>query len=76
MTERSERTWTDSRWAGELKALGMALVGIVVLVVALIAEALWGNGVMAAILLTAIAVWLLWHYAPRLGIGGRHPRTH
>jgi hypothetical protein len=74
MTERSASTWSESRWAAELKALGAAAVAILVLVAALIAEALWGNGVMAAIILTAIAVALVVHYAPRLT--GRHPRTH
>ncbi len=71
---RADSTSTASRWAAELKFLLGAAIGIVVLVAALIAEALWGNGVMAAIILVAIAVALVVHYAPRLL--HREPRTH
>ena len=70
----AENTSMVSRFAAELKFLVGAAIGIVVLVAALIAEALWGNGVMAAIILTAIAVALVVHYAPRLT--QRSPRTH
>ena len=63
-----------SRFAAELKFLVGAAIGIGVLIVALIAEALWGNGAMAAIILVAVAVSLVVHYAPR--VTQRHPRTH
>ena len=71
---RAESTSTAGRWKAELKFLLGAAAGLVVLVAALIAEALWGNGVMAAIILTAVAVALVVHYAPR--VVHRHPRTH
>lgn len=72
--DRTRSTSTASRFAAELRFLVGAAIGILVLVAALIAEALWGNGAMAAILLVAIAVAVVVHYAPRFT--HRQARTH
>ncbi len=67
-------TTAPSRWAAELKFLASAAIALLVLIAALIAEALWGTDAMAAIILTAVALALLVHYGPR--VFGRQPRTH
>jgi hypothetical protein len=65
---------SESRWAAELRAFLAALGVLALLCVALIAQTLWGNGAMLAILLGGIAVGFVIKYA----FPGHHDgaRTH
>jgi hypothetical protein len=65
------------RWGSEIRAVLVAVAVLVLICAALIAEALWGNGAMLAILLGGLAIGLIIRYArvPGAGSHGR-PRTH
>jgi fatty acid desaturase len=62
----------ESRWASELRALLAAVAVLGILCLALIAEALWGNGAMLAILLAGAAVFVVARYA----VPHHRPRAH
>jgi hypothetical protein len=63
----------EKRWHAELKAFLVAVAVLLLLCVALIAEAFWGTGPMLAILLGGLVIGLAIRYVPG---ALRHPRTH
>jgi hypothetical protein len=64
----------EKRWHSEVKAFVGAIAVLVLLCVALIAQALWSTGAMVAILAAGLVVGLAIRYVPT---GGRHhPTAH